>query len=539
MKGKLKQYSSMLLVVVMLVSMLAACSSKNDNNSQPSSAAPPSTPAETASASVDDAKPDTSKKVELVWYLVGESHPDTEKVVAEWNKMLEKDLNVTVKLNFTTWTDWQTKYNLLLSTGEKFDMIFASTWADYFKFAKQGSFLALDELLPVYAPETWSKVPQQDWVEATVVAKGQDKGQIYAVPATYPEYTPDGLVYRDDWRQELGLPEITDVNSLEAYFDAVKKAKPEVTPINGKAYNEAFSLFKNSNGFEMVGSGEGNVIMAKFDSPRDIVAYPFTDEYEAWVKRMKTWADKGFWTSDSLSSQKEPGDAIKTGNGAAYLRNAPAAGGFITDINKSKPEIKVAYFPFNRFHNYAMPNLSVNNAMAIPKSSSNPERSLMVLDKLRNDPRYFDLMTYGIEGTHYSIDDDGKSLVTPPKGVEMTQDWKKYDLASWGWRVDTMVREKQGAGWAEFDGLLEEFKSMSKPNVFAGVILDYEPVKANQAAVNQAFEQYGRPLMLGLVKDVDQALKKYREQLTKAGVEQLQDYAKTEAYKYFDEKGIQ
>lgn len=527
MHNKRTKVSYFLTALLLLAVFLSACTNKANDGSTPKGEASPSS----GNAGGPSGKPDTSKKVELVWYLLGDPHPDTEKVVAEWNKMLEKELNTTVKLNFTSWNDWQTKYNLLLTSGEKIDMIFASTWADYYKFASQGAFMPLDELLPVYAPETWSKVPKQDWVEATV------KGKIYAVPATYPEYTPDGLVYREDWRKELGLPEITDLDSLEAYLDGVKKAKPDVTPINGKAWNEAYTLFKAYHGYEQIGGDSGVVVARSYDTPRDIIAYPFTDEFEAWVKRMKTWADKGFWTSDSLSSQKEAGDAIRTGNGAVYWRNAPGAGGFIVGLKETNPEIEMGYFPFTRFHHYAMPTLSVNNAMAIPKSAANPERSLMVLDKLRNDPKHYDLMTYGIEGTHYSIAEDGKSIV-PPASAKNNKDWKKYDIASWGWRIESNSREKQASGWEGFDKLLEEFKSISKPNIFAPVLLDYKPVKSQQAAVNQVFQQYGQPLMMGLVPDVDKALEVFRKQLKAAGVDDIVEYVKTEANKHFDEKGI-
>ncbi|WP_123041632.1 extracellular solute-binding protein [Cohnella candidum] len=542
MKGKLKRYGSLLIALTMLIAVLAACGGNSGNKegaSSPSASPSASDSASSPSAGGDSDKPDTSKKVELVWYLLGDPHKDTDKVIAELNKNLEKDLNTTIKLNFTTWTEWQTKYNLMLTTGEKIDMIFASTWADYFKYAKKGSFLPLDDLLPKYAPVTWSKVPEQDWTEAKVVASGSDKAQIFAVPATYPEYTPDGFVYRDDWRQELGLPEIKDLDSIEAYLDGVKKAKPKVTPINGKAFNEMLALFRATHQYENVGSGDGNLMVAKYSNPRDIVAYPFTPEFEAWAKKMKEWADKGYWNSDTLNSQKEAGDAIKAGNGAVYWRNAPGAGGYIVGVGQTNPDIKLGYFPFNRLYGYATPNLSVNNAMAIPKSAANPERSLMVLDKIRNDPKYFDLFVYGIEGTHYSIADDGKTLVSPPKGMTVTQDWKRYDIASWGVRVESMVREKQGSGWEGFDALLEEFKGMSKPNIFAGITLDYEPVKANKAAVDQVFEQYGKPLMLGLVKDVDKSIATFRDKLTKAGYEKVLEYTKTEANKYFDEKGIQ
>ena len=187
----MKRFSWVALFLMVAV-LLAACS-QSSGKPQTESQTNTGTP----STDVSEGKQDTSKKVELEWYLLGDASKDQKQVVDEWNKMLEKDLNTTVKLNFTTWTDWQTKYNLLLASGEKIDMIFAFSWADYYKLANQGAFLPLGDLLPAYAPETWKNVPKQDWDEATV------KGSIYAVPATYPEYTPDGLVYRD--RLEEGI----------------------------------------------------------------------------------------------------------------------------------------------------------------------------------------------------------------------------------------------------------------------------------------------------------------------------------------------
>lgn len=523
-----------LIAVSMLAAALSGCSGGNDKNaaSTGASSSTGASPSASASASSGEAaKPDTSKKVTLNWYLLGDAHKDTDKVVAEWNKMLEKDLNTTVKLNFTSWTDWQTKYNLLLTSGETVDMIFASSWADYYKFAKKGAFLDLKDLLPTYAPETWKTVPEQDWKDVSV------GDSIFAVPSTFPEYTPDGIVYREDWRKELNLPEIKDLDSIEAYMDGVKKAKPKVTPINGKAWNEQFYLFLNYYDFKQIGGDSGVIVSKSYDTPRDIIAYPFTDEFEQWVKRMKTWAQKGFWASNTLSDSAEAGDGIKTGNGAVYWRNPAGAGGFINDLKKSNPEMEIGYFPFTRFHNYAVPNLSINNGMAVPKSAANPERSLMVLDKLRNDPAYFNLMTYGIAGTHYDDLGDGKHILVPAKG----QDPKvvtKYDIASWGWRYEPNMRSEEG-GWAGLDALNEEFKGESKPNIFAPVLMDYQEVKTQVAAVNQVFQQYGQPLMMGLVADPDKALATYREKLKKAGVDELLAYVQKQANAYFDEKGIQ
>jgi putative aldouronate transport system substrate-binding protein len=532
MKTMRAKWLTAVVPLTLTAALMSACSGGgNSNEGASNTPAGGSSPAAGTEAA-DPGKPDTSKKVELVWYLLGDAHPDTPKVLAEWNKMLEKDLNTTVKLNFTSWNEWQSKYNLLLASGEKIDMLFASSWADFYKYAKQGAFLDLTDLLPTYAPQTWQEVPKEDWNTATV------GGKIHAVPNTNPEYTPNGLVYREDWREELNLPEIKDLDSIEAYLDGVKKNKQGVTPIGGKAWNEVYTLFQDYYDFKIYG-GESSVIAStSYDHPRDIVAYPFTTQFEEFVKRMKTWADRGFWASNTLSSQTEAGDLIKAGTGAVYWRNAPGAGGFITDVSKTNPDIKLGYFPFTRFHNYAIPTLPMANAMAVPKSAQNPERSLMVLDKLRNDPTYFRLMTYGIEGTHYSLDADGKTIITPPAGVTVGKDWKNYDIASWGWRYKPNMLATKG-GWAGMDALNAEFAAESKPNIFDPITMDYAPVKAQQAAVNQVIKQYGQPLMMGLVADPEKSLETYRSKLKAAGVDKLLEYVKEQANAYFDEKGIQ
>lgn len=517
-----KKGLSLILVLSLMISLLAACSGGTASES--------SNKGDTGKTenTKDGAAKEKLEKVKLSWYLVGDAHKDQSKIVAEWNKMLERDLNTTVDLKFTTWSDWKTKYNLMLTSGEKIDMMFASSWADFYKLSKQGAFLDLKDLLPKYAPTTWSNVPKEDWNSVTI------GDGIFAVPNTAPEYTPIGYVYREDWRKELGLPEFTDLDSIEAYLDAVKTQK-KVIPINGGAYDNINELYKFWNDFQLIGGGD--VIGAtSYDNPRDIQILPLTPKFEEWVKKMKTWEQKGFWNKNALSSKQEAGDFIKTGQGAIYWRNPASAGGFINEVKAKKLDMEIGYFPFSRFHNYVIPTLPSSNAMAIPKSSVNPERSLMVLDKLRNDPEYFNLMTYGIEGTHWAKGEDDKTIVIPAPGVNLDVT-PRYEIASWGWRYEPNMKVEKG-GWKGLDVLKEEFKPISKPDIFGPIYLDYAPVKTELAAVNQVFEQYGKPLMLGLTSDVDASLQTYRDKLKTAGVDKLLAYIQEEANKSFDERGI-
>jgi len=524
MKQRKLGWLSILIAITLLSSLIAGCS-KSVEETKPSGNGGEQKPAsENEGASIGE-------KVELTWYTVGVPHKDTPLVMEKFNEMVLRDFNATVNLNFMGWDDWETKYNLLLTTGEKIDAIFASSWAKYFQYANDGAFMDITNLIPQYMPESAKAVPQQDWEEVKV------GGKIYAVPSTYTEYTPYGLIYREDWRTKYNLPEPTDLDSMEQYLEGIKKNESEVIPLNGGVYMDVRNLYESFTGLEKIANEDDNVIKIKsYQTPGDIIAYPFTDEYVTFVKRMKQWADKGFWSKNTLSSKVGTWDTIQTGTSAAGNANPSGAQFLIDTLKINHPDYELAYFPYTRFHNYVYSNLAINNGTAIPATATNPERSLMVLDKLRNDPAYFNLMLYGIEGNHFDLTEDGQHLIVPAKGQDPATN-TGYDIPSWGWRNDPLMKTREGQ-WPGQEELKKEFDSIKVPNLFAALVIDYNSVQAEFSAVNQVMQQYGRPLMLGLVPDVDKAVTNYREKLQKAGIDKVIAVVKEQMYAFYDEKGI-
>jgi putative aldouronate transport system substrate-binding protein len=473
----------------------------------------------------------SSEKTKLVWYIMGNSHVDTPIVMEKLNNLLENDYNCSLELNFINWNDWKTKYLLLLSTGEEIDMIFTSNWSGFYKYATQGAFMDLTNLIPKYAPNSLKNIPKEDWQCVSL----QDK--IYAIPCTLPEYTPNGWAYREDLRKQLNLPEIKDLSTIETYLDGIKKTFPNITPIDGAVSNEIFTLFKNYYGFEDIGGEESGLIKTKaYTKPRDIIIYPFTEEYEQWCKKMKSWADKGYWSRDALTSKVKTFDSFLSGSGVIHWANPADAAGLVAGVKAKHPEWKVQYFPFTRFYNYAIPNLPINNGMAIPKSAANPELSLRVLDEIRNNPQYYRLITYGIEGYHYDLSVDGRHMTIPAKGQSIETNGG-YWIASWGWayKQNELIREGIWEGQSE---LFSEFDKIKVPNILTTIYIDFSPIQSEYAAVNQVSQQYGIALMLGLVPDVNVAIANYREKLKIAGIDKVYEYIKSKTYEYLDQKDI-
>ena len=116
---------------------------------------------ESTSSSTSGKGADTSSPVELNMYLIGSPAKDYDAVLAKFNETAKKDLNCTVKVNWIGFGDFSTKYPLVLASGENIDLIYTSTWLNYYQQAQKGAFMALDEIGPKYAPKSFEAEPKE------------------------------------------------------------------------------------------------------------------------------------------------------------------------------------------------------------------------------------------------------------------------------------------------------------------------------------------------------------------------------------------
>ena len=185
MKKSTKKLVSVLLASAMAAGMLAGCGSGNGKgstgDSKSSSAA--------SGTSGDNLSADTSEHVDLTMYLIGDRTPDFDEVYAKINEILEEKLNCSLNVEFLSWGEHDTKYSLLFSSQEDFDLIFtASSWCHYEQTVSLGGFAPLSEdFIKTYAPDIWEVVPEMAWEQAKI------DGQIYMVPSYANEFGQEVL----------------------------------------------------------------------------------------------------------------------------------------------------------------------------------------------------------------------------------------------------------------------------------------------------------------------------------------------------------
>lgn len=478
---------SLWVAAALVTSVLAGCGS-----SKPKEAAQSST-----------AAVDTSKSVELSMYLIGSAAKDYDQVLTEFNKKAKTDLNATIKVNWIGWGDFSTKYPLVLASGEPIDLIYTATWLNFYQQAQKGAFKPLEEIGPKYAPKSFSTEPKEALKQATV------NGHIYALPANNVNINTYGVIVRGDLMKKYGITDIKNLDDYGKFLDAVVKNDKNLDPtgmystqhpidgiyfLSQHLYPLSGDLATNSPFWIDINDTNGKVV--------NVVDRPDMPDF---LKKMKDWSDKGYWPKSVLSNKDN--DMINTGKAASFIHNID---NWIGDYIKN-PQYDFKYFNFI-VDSYPQPY--IQDAMAIPTSAKNPERALMLLEKLRNDQSYYNLLTYGIEGKHYEITTDKKIKALDSEGFTAEQ------YCSWGYR-DSNFKYDQVGSPSNLPQVREQLKSTAKPNIYTSFSQNLDPVKNEYAAVLNVMQQYYLPLKLGYVDPVS-GLAILKEKLKAAGVEKVQ-----------------
>jgi putative aldouronate transport system substrate-binding protein len=519
---KMRRILAILTVATLMLAAIAGCSSvKPQTTAAPASSALAATTEAAQSTPTPDANQiDVSKHLDLIMYLMGDPPPDTQLVVDELNKLFAKDLNASLKINNISWADWASKYNLVLASGENVDMIYTANWDQYGDQVKKGAFMALNDLLPKYAPMTWEKTPQTSWKLATL------DGKIFAIPSVEKLFDTHGIEYRGDLLKKYNLPEITSMETLEAYLDAVKANDPQMIPFNAGnsesyLFSETYPLFLAKNKLFYAVQGDiGYLVTAAAQTDiSDIKFVGDMPEFLAFCKDMQRWQQKGFWSKSVLSNKVQSHEQFAQGNSAAadyhILSLSVDFSKLVSAVQGADPQ----FFCYGEYGDIPYPTSAQQNMMAIPKVSKNPERALMVMDKLKWDKGYYDLLQYGILNKHYAIDAQGARI--DPPGIAADQiGYSGEKEGAWAFRNNDLklVDKSQWSGVAVIDAKLDSFNRVNKSDAF---VLDKSQIQTECVALEQVASMYMPMLEFGMADDVDATMKEFVQKMKDAGLDKV------------------
>ena len=216
---------------------------------------------------------DVSEPVELTMYLIGDKAVDFDKVYEKVNGILKEKVNATLNVKYLPWKEVDTKYSLLFSSGEDFDMIFtANGWAYYEDTVAKNGFYDMDEdFRKTYAPDIQKIMPEVAWEQAKI------NQHVYMVPNYQHEYGTSVLGVRGDLMEKYHYDDIQTPEELESFLWDVAKNEKGIKPLGTRnggdlARNYLFpDGHENCQGDECTASGmEGDIYRSSSEKKKTV-----------------------------------------------------------------------------------------------------------------------------------------------------------------------------------------------------------------------------------------------------------------------------
>lgn len=469
---------------------------------------------------------DVSEPLTLVAYMLGDEQIDGSLVYEEINKILKETINATIEWKYLSWSEHGTKYPLLFTSQEDFDLIFtAPAWAHYEEIVGMGGFEPItNEWLEKCAPNLLEIIPEAAWAETLVDGVG------YCVPAGEADLRSDVNAVRGDLLEAAGMTDITNWEEFAQFCNWVAEHQSEtgVSPYGPSSGGLLYEYEERNELGLLLGLNYDLLFYHKLDPDNFTVEYLLDQEwFPDYCKDMKALYEAGWWSKDSLASTSTFQENFLQGRAATFRWNVGSVLNFLREADAAHPEWKVTYVD-HQPEAYKQVEAYNNNDIAINAFSNKKDRALMALDVLYSNKEANRLLRYGIEGVHYTLADDGH--------FARTEQSDRYvagaNCPSWAIKNIAFKLEEYNPNPTIYETKYEEDLKVWEALPYHELTLftfDTSSVTTQISMINALQAQYYTPLMCGMVDDVDAAIATLRAQLDMAGMQDILAEAQRQA----------
>lgn len=438
----------------------------------------------------------------LLWYARINKQTANEEVFQKANEMAKEKLGIG--LDIVALEDYDTKIQVINASGEDYDIVYTSgTINNYYKNVGDENFLALDELLPKYAPKLNSMFGEDVWDAVRVDGKiyGVVNQQIAARAPCY--YVPKQNV------ELLGLDKEKYANaSLEDYEEYLRKVKEKTGSFT---YMAGFFTGGGEQiyGMELVnGSNLPGAIRIDEENPKIINQYE-TEEFKNYIKLRAKWVQEGL-TSPMHVTEADLPKYADTPEGEVV----PWLGFCNTYMPGVENDYKISYGVDVEILTKSRPVMngySLTSTMsAINADTRFPEKSVEFMEMLHTDKDFYNLIAFGLEDKHYKKVSENRIEVI---------DADAYSQPVWA--IGNMFNAYVIDG--QEDNIWEETKKINdeaKRSPILGFSPDLDEIQLEVANCNTALDEYLDILNEGLM-DVDTTYDAFIQKLKTAGCDEM------------------
>lgn len=443
----------------------------------------------------------------LTWYLPMSEQADTKLISQTVSDMVRDRIGANVELVCIDSSAYTERMTMNMASGTEFDLCFTGYVNKYLNAAENGGLLPLTDLLKKEAPKLYESIPDYAWEAANV------RGEIYAVPNIQLFAPPTTAIFFNDLLEKYNFDTETvkSIGDVEPYLEIIKKNEPTMFPFRMAAGTDPWL----SGTYEEITCGLG---IRTDGSSSEVVIISETPEYKAMVDMLHKWYKKGYIRQDFLSC----GDDTQDYNAGRY---GMSAGGWQPGAEQTTAQLlgrDVTFVPIKS------PYMSKSKATAcltgIGTNSKYPEKAIKLLEIVNTDADVMNVLALGIEGKHYTLDEDGKYSLIDGSGYKTS--------GAWLFGRSSLQLLAQG----QADGVMEQTEELNNSSVkspLLGFALDTSELKTLISQITAAASNYAAS---EAAIDGNARAKESLEARKAAGLDKLRDAVQKQVDAYWAEK---
>lgn len=446
-------------------------------------------------------------KTSILMYQIGQPPKNIDQLLENANKIIGEKLDAKLDIQYIDWGDYEEKMSIITSSGENYDIAFAS---NYVLNAGKGAYADLTELYKKEGKELYEAL------DPAYIKGNTIDGKIYAVPVQGNVASQQMLSFNMELvkKHNLDISKVDSYDDLEPLLKVIKEKEPDVTPI-------AWSKFSMPH-INLALPGKSDLPLGvDLDGDTTKIVNPY--ELDSYVKHLQTFHDfykKGYIAADVATSDAtydlaagnwfvreetqgpaDFGDSLLSTVAGFEIKSRP-----ITTAYKTNDTTQVANF-------------------VISQTSKNKEKAMEVLNLINTDKDLLNGLVFGPEGENWEKDASGENRIKLLDGYSSDTRMSAWNTGNS--QILYVTDKVTDADVAQSEKVLSEAVEAAT----LGFNFNIEPVKTEVTSVQNIIKQYAPGINTGSVDPV-QGIKEMMDKLNSEG-----SYAKVkeEMQKQYDE----
>ena len=484
MKKRFKKLAALLGMAV-IVTSLAACGGGNGDSAS-------------SGQSGSDSAPGGNEEIKSVNVTIPTVYdlPDKDMVEEAINKITEEKYQIHLDLEFITTGNWLQQSNLLF-TGDEADII-AAFMTPLSTYVKNGQMTDLTDYY-ANASDEFKAVWSADEMKGTTI-----DGKIYAVPNLRNFGNIIGLNIDADIAAEFNIEngQTLTMEDIDAFLRAAHEAYPDRYALVPQGSDSITSTWT----WDGLGDEKFIGVLPQQGQVTEVQNLFDTEDFREFCTWTRSWYTDGLIMQDILSNTQPFQSLIGNDQAIACFDNY--------SVNNIAGMIRTVVIT-----NWAQSNSYQALCYGINQNSKDKDAAWKAMEILYIDAEVETLLTDGIEGTHYTKNDDG--TISFPEGKTAAD--CGYGMAEGYWITPysgkTLPLDVNGPTF--FDDLLKFNEDSLKTKAF-GFAFDTTEVTDQYTACCNIMDKYYKALMSGSV-DIESTIAQANDEFEAAGLQDIID----------------